>query len=143
MNLTVVTHLTYLAMSLPLTVWVAHTLHRHGARFLHDVFHGDTELADTVNSLLVIGWTLINLGYVALYLKTSQKIGQLSDVTEVVTQKVGVIAIVLGVMHLLNVYVFFRMRRRALDRLSPMPPVAANYSVDRHGAPLRPHHPSL
>ena len=51
MNLTVWTHLAYLAISLALTVWVARTLHRNGRIFLVDCFRGNTELADSVNHL--------------------------------------------------------------------------------------------
>lgn len=142
MNLTAVTHVMYLGIAVPLTVFVARTLHRHGKRFLLDVFHGDEDLAAAVNSLLVIGWTLVNLGFVGLYLKTTKAIDTASDVTETLSQKVGVIAVVLGAMHLLNVYVFFRMRRRALDRLNPTPPVRPDYTVEAAWIPAPPAPPA-
>ena len=63
------TYLIYLALSIGLTVWVARTLHTNGRRFLLDTFQGDGELADSVNRLLVVGFYLINLGFVALALK--------------------------------------------------------------------------
>ena len=37
--------------------------------FLVDVFHGNESLADSVNHLLVVGFYLINFGYVSLALK--------------------------------------------------------------------------
>ena len=42
MDLTVVAYLLYLAVTIPLTVWVGQALRRHGEVFLVDVFHGDT-----------------------------------------------------------------------------------------------------
>ena len=57
--------------SIGLTIWVARTLHRSGRIFLVDAFHGNAELADSVNHLLVVGLYLINVGYIALALTTS------------------------------------------------------------------------
>ena len=68
MTLIVWTQLAYLAISVALTVWVARTLHRNGRVFLVDCFHGNTELADSVNHLLIVGFYLINVGFVSLAL---------------------------------------------------------------------------
>ncbi|MBO0725496.1 MAG: hypothetical protein J2P52_07840, partial [Blastocatellia bacterium] len=68
MNHIVFTYLLYLAISVTLTIWVARTLHQNGRVFLVDVFHGNESLADSVNRLLVIGFHLINLGYISLTL---------------------------------------------------------------------------
>src|SRR5947209_19360890 len=69
MTIEIATYLLYLAISVALTVWVARTLHKNGRIFLVDVFHGNEPLADSVNHLLVVGFYLINLGYVSLALK--------------------------------------------------------------------------
>ena len=72
----VVTYCLYLAISICLTIWVARTLFHNGRIFLVDVFHGNESLADSVNHLLVVGFYLINFGYVTLALKLGY------DVTE-------------------------------------------------------------
>jgi len=61
MTLIIWTYLAYLGISIALTVWVARTLHKNGRIFLVDCFHGNTELADSVNHLLVVGFCLINV----------------------------------------------------------------------------------
>ena len=58
------TYLGYLTLSIAVTVWVARTLHRNGRAFLVDAFHGQESLADSVNHLLVVGFYLINLGWI-------------------------------------------------------------------------------
>ena len=68
MDQIVVTYLTYVAISIGLTAWVARTLFRNGSLFLLDVFGGDERMAKAVNHLLVVGFWLINLGYIALAL---------------------------------------------------------------------------
>src|SRR5258708_20295011 len=82
MNIEIVTYLLYLAISIALTVWVAHTLHKNGRIFLVDVLHGNEPLADSVNHLLVVGFYLINLGYVSLALKIGYTIANAQEVIE-------------------------------------------------------------
>jgi hypothetical protein len=121
--MTVVAYLVYLAVSVSLTVWVARTLSSNGRVFLADVLRGNTELADAVNRLLVVGFYLVNLGFVALYLKSGTAIDDARQVFEALSVKLGVVLLVLGVMHLGNVYVLSRIRRRGLLEREQYPPV--------------------
>src|ERR1043165_6985423 len=100
------TYLGYLLASVLLTVWVARTLHKNGRIFLVDAFGGNEPLADSVNHLLVVGFYLINIGYVALALKEAYEPTNLKAVLEVISHKVGVVLLVLGAMHFFNLAVF-------------------------------------
>lgn len=115
------TYIVYIALSIPLTVWVAHTLHKNGRVFLVDSFRGNELLADSVNHLLVVGFYLINIGYVALALREAVAPADLRQVLETVSRKVGVVMLVLGAMHFFNIFVFSKMRRRALLQSAPPP----------------------
>ena len=119
-----VSYLAYLAISLAATVWVATTLHRNGRVFLVDAFRGNTELADSVNHLLVVGFYLVNIGYVALALRTSLILHTTREAIELVSDKIGVVLLVLGCMHFFNLYVFNRLRNRNRPERfgSPFPP---------------------
>ena len=120
MNPTVVTYALYLTLALPLTIWVARTLHKNGRIFLVDCFHGDERLADSVNHLLVVGFYLINIGFVSLYLKVVDEVVAVRGVFEALSAKMGVVLLVLGAMHFFNLFVFTRLRRRAeLERSGP------------------------
>ncbi len=130
MNDTFLAYLIYLAVTVPLVVAVARTLHRHGALFLREVFHGNEPLADAVNHLLVVGFYLLNLGYVSLFLRTDESISGAEAVVELVSKKAGVVAIVLGVVHLANVWVFNRLHRNAvLQRQTELPLAADEYTT--------------
>lgn len=133
MNPTVWSYLWYLAVSVGLTVWVAQTLHKNGRIFLVDTFGGNEKLADSVNHLLVVGFYLINVGYVSLALKYGVKPENLQGAVEFFATKVGLVLVVLGVMHFFNMYVFSRMRRRALLHQAP-PPVAPRKFLGTQGA---------
>jgi hypothetical protein len=128
MNIKVVTYLLYLAISIGLTAWVARTLHRNGRTFLVDAFHGNEELADSVNHLLVVGFYLVNLGYVSLALKTTQSLDNAGQSIEALSRKVGLVLLVLGGMHFFNLYVFNKLRTRTTIGMAP-PPVEPNAYV--------------
>lgn len=120
MNETVLTYGLYLALAITLTIWVARTLHKNGRIFLVECFHGNTELADSVNHLLVVGFYLINIGFVSLYLKTTEDVLGARGVFETLSGKMGIVLLVLGAMHFFNLVVFTKMRKRA--HLATMPP---------------------
>ena len=113
------TYLIYLAISIALTIWVGRTLHKNGRVFLVDVFHGNDALADSVNHLLVVGFYLINFGYVSLALKLGYTIDTAEESVEALSVKIGMVLLVLGGMHLFNLFVFSRMRRRSMAHTQP------------------------
>ncbi len=124
MDLTVVTYVIYLLISIGLTVWVARTLSRNGRVFIGDVLQGNEKLADAVNQLLVVGFYLVNIGFVTLFLRSSKEIGNARGLFEALSVKLGVVLLVLGVMHLGNVWVLNKMRRRGIMERQQTPPVA-------------------
>lgn len=119
MNWLIITYVVYLLISIALTIWVARTLHRNGRIFLVDSFLGNEQLADSVNHLLVVGFYLINIGYVALALKYGAAAANAQEALETLSTKIGLVLLVLGGMHFFNLAVFARMRKRALSPKSP------------------------
>jgi len=113
MNYTILTYLCYLPISIALTVWVARTLFKNGRVFLIEIFHNNQELADSVNKLLIVGFYLINVGYATITLQVMDKIESYQRMIEILSFKVGAIILILGVIHFLNLYVFFKLRARS------------------------------
>ncbi|GJM25015.1 MAG: hypothetical protein DHS20C16_14300 [Phycisphaerae bacterium] len=112
---TSVTYGVYLAISVAITVWVARTLFRNGRIFLVDAFGGNTELADSVNHLLVVGFYLLNIGYVTTVLRFGAKPNDWVEAIEYTSTKVGMVLLVLGAMHFLNLYAFSKARKRGMS----------------------------
>lgn len=113
MNYSILTYGIYLPITILLTVWVAKTLFINGRVFLVDIFHGNTELADSVNKLLIVGFYLINVGYAVYTLRIIGDITSMQSVIERLSLKLGAIILILGGMHFFNLFVFFRLRNRA------------------------------
>src|SRR3954468_9865719 len=122
-------YVAYLTISIGLTIWVAKTLMRNGRVFLIDTFLENEALADSVNQLLVVGFYLINAGYVTLALKYGTRPNDLAEAIEALSTKVGLVLLVLGMMHFFNLYVFSRLRRRALLK-SQKPPVLPEQFIE-------------
>ncbi|MFE2097804.1 MULTISPECIES: hypothetical protein [unclassified Streptomyces] len=123
MDRIVIAYVIYLVVSISLTVWVARTLSHNGRVFLADVLQGNEKLADAVNHLLVVGFYLVNLGFVALFLTDNSDVGDTRAIFEVLSVKLGVVLLVLGAMHLGNVYVLNKIRRRGIMEREQQPPV--------------------
>ena len=112
----IITYVTYLVVSLIITVWVAHTLSTNGYLFMVDGFNGNEALARSVNHLLVVGFYLINMGYVSLALRFGTRPIDAAEMIEVLSTKIGLVLVVLGVMHFFNIRVITAFRDRHIGR---------------------------
>lgn len=125
MNHTIIAYGIYLPVAIAMTIWVARTLHRNGRVFLVQAFHGREDMADAVNHLLVVGFYLINLGFITATLRWGDKPATAQDAIEFVSTKVGVTLLVLGAMHFFNMFNFDKMRRKGIaGDARNVPPVA-------------------
>lgn len=94
-----------------------------------DAFSGNADLADSVNHLLVVGFYLVNAGFGTLALRTAAQVESVRSAIELVCDKFGLVLIVLGAMHFLNLYIFSRLRRRGQAELRPPFPADAHISI--------------
>lgn len=140
MDVKVWMYLVYLAVSIGLTVWVARSLSRNGLVFLEEVF-ADERLARAVNSLLVVGFYLLNLGYVTVAMRHRDPVTGTSQAMEELSLKVGLVLLVLGALHFFNVFALGRYRRGRLRQLATHPPVAPVARLAPPPAQPGPHAP--
>ena len=135
MTTAVYIYIAYIIASIAMTVWVARTLHKNGRIFLLDAFKDKEEMADSVNHLLVVGFYLINVGFILLFLRFGTKPETLVEGIEYIATKLGVVLLVLGFMHFFNMFNFNRMRKKGRSHavVGEMPPVitpVANRKTD-------------
>lgn len=107
----------YLIVTIAMTVWVANTLHHNGRVFLMDAFGGKDDMADSVNQLLKVGFYLVNVGFVLLFLNTGDTSpNTVNDIIRYLTTKLGVVLLVLGGMHFFNMFNISKMRSKGLQK---------------------------
>jgi hypothetical protein len=92
----------YLAITIGTTIWVAHTLSRNGIVFLEQCFGQDAELARSTNHLLVVGFYLVNIGFITLTLSLGDEPVTMTGAIRFLSSKVGLAVLVLGAMHFFN-----------------------------------------
>jgi hypothetical protein len=123
-------YLIYAATAVTLVVFLARTLHKNGQIFLEEAFE-QPDLAQAVNQLLVIGFYLLNLGYALLVYQLQPSYDSLTLAFNELIVKMGVLLLSLGVIHLLNMFVFWKIRagrergRKVRYTPPPMPQPAA------------------
>lgn len=110
MDVTVITYLVYIIISIGLIVWVGRTLFNNGRVFLLQVFD-EEEIADSINKLLLVGFYLINVGYMVYNLKIHKSVESMRIGIETLSIKIGMIILILGVMHFFNIFVLFKLKR--------------------------------
>jgi hypothetical protein len=123
MNTSLSIYIAYFLISLGMTIWVGRTLHQNGRLFLVDAFAGREEMADSVNHLLLVGFYLINLGFILVFLRVGLPPANLVEGVEYISTKLGIVVLVLGGMHFFNMFNFSRMRKKGT---APRPPVIRN-----------------
>ncbi len=115
MDYHVTSYLIYLPVTVALTAWVGHKLFKNGKVFLLDIFEQNHALAESINQLLLVGFYLINIGYAVYTLAIGGYITDAKEMIEMLSQKVGIIILILGAMHFGNIFIFYKLRRRHLD----------------------------
>jgi len=118
----IVIYVIYAAVAIGMTALLARTLFKAGAVFLDDVFDGNHRLAEAVNRLLVVGFYMLNLGY-GLFLLRAEPQETAFDAVAYLVNRLAILLVTLGVIHFINVLVFWRIRHRAEMSAAP-PPVA-------------------
>jgi hypothetical protein len=91
-----------LIIAIGITIWVAHTLASNGEVFLIDCFGHNPELARSTNHLLVVGFYLVNLGFITLTLSLGDEPKTVPEAVRFLSAKVGLAVLVLGAMHFFN-----------------------------------------
>lgn len=104
-------YLTYLALCVGITVWVARTLRTHGRVFLTDGHEEHRELSEALSHLLVVGFYLVNFGVISFALKSTQRTDTVPTAIEVLSNKVGLILLAIGAMHFVILITFASVRR--------------------------------
>jgi hypothetical protein len=119
-------YILYLAIAIAFTVWVARTLSGNGEVFLVECFGHDEVLAKSTNHLLVVGFYLMNLGFIFLALQFGRPPATLPDTVLFLSSKVGLAVLVLGAMHFFNMHAIATYGRKVAGWLRE-----GNYWQDR------------
>lgn len=109
---TVIAYSIYLPTTVLMTFFVAKSLFNNGKIFMLDIFKQREEIANSTNQLFETGFYLLNIGMAFLIIKM-YNIENTQTLFEQLSTKIGGFSIYLGIMLFLNLYLFFRGKRKA------------------------------
>ena len=104
---------SYIVITIGMTIWVARTLSTNGFVFLVEAFGARADLAQSINHMLVVGFYLVNIGFVLLALRFGIRPHDTPGAIEYVSTKVGLAMLILGTMHFTLMYVIAKYGRHA------------------------------
>lgn len=113
--MTILAYCLYLGIAISMTIWVAWTLSTNGKIYLIRCFGHDVELATSLNHLLVVGFYLVNLGFIALALSTAGVVETAPQLMRFLGWYVGIAVLVLGGMHFFNMGAVTRHGKKVAD----------------------------
>jgi len=105
----------YLPVAITLTLIVSRTLFRNSKIFMLDIFKGREEIANATNKLFETGFYLLNIGFALMILELNLFTNTYQALVEALSYKLGWFSIYLGAMLFLNLYFFFRGKRKAKE----------------------------
>ena len=105
-------YFAYLIAAIAMTIWVARTLSHNGEVFLIDCFGHDAVLARSTNHLLVVGFCLVNIGFILLTLQFGTEPKSWPEAIRFVAAKVGLAVLVLGCWHFFNMHMIAQYGRK-------------------------------
>ena len=114
-NYNLIAYLVYLPVVILMTIAVSNVLFKNGKIFMYDIFHQKEDIASATNSLFKIGFYLLNIGF-AMLIVYMTSIATTEDLIVRLSTKIGGFAIYLGIMLMLNLFLFMKGRRRSLQQ---------------------------
>lgn len=124
MSFLIWTYVIYTLTAVVLTAVLARTLYNNGTLFLQGVFADNHALARATNSLLVTGFYMLNLGYALMIFKTNGSAITTLQATETLVTKLGTLLLSLGVIHFVNMIVFWKIKKSTeVKQYMPPPPM--------------------
>ncbi|VXA95626.1 putative integral membrane protein [Flavobacterium sp. 9AF] len=105
----------YLPVALFLTYYVSKTLFQNSKIYMLDIFKGREDIALATNKLFETGFYLLNLGFALRILEINLYEDTYQSLIEKLSSKIGGFSIYLGIMLFLNLYLFFRGKRKATE----------------------------
>jgi len=106
-NFNELSYVIYLPITLFITIWVGKELHKNGRPLMRIAFKrfGYDSWVSPVNNSLLIGYYLLNIGNLLIFINSWEEIESAEQMINVIAKNIGIIIIILGLIHVLNMTV--------------------------------------
>jgi hypothetical protein len=111
-NYNIIAYCIYLPITFYITIVVGRICYQNGEVYLSRIINDHPDTVKAINSLLLVGYYLLNLGYAAITLSFWQQIHDIRGLIEILSGKLGTIIMFLGLMHFNNMLVTYIISKR-------------------------------
>jgi hypothetical protein len=101
----IVAYIIYLFITYIITVRVGKVFYKNGRHYILSIVHGDEQLTDFINKILLAGYYLMNLGYATIMLSFWKTVTSYADLIASVSSMTGRILLSLAIVHFANMYI--------------------------------------
>lgn len=95
-------YIIYLLLTWFITVHVGLIFYRNGKSYILNLLQGDEKLTLFINRILLVGYYLLNLGYVTISIRFWKTINTWTEVITSICTMTGKIMCILAVIHFFN-----------------------------------------
>lgn len=117
MNYNIIAYGIYLSITVFIIVVVGKTCYRNGNIYVLALIPEHADLCHRINSILLIGYYLINIGYATTTLISWQKINLLTELVEIIAMKTAIIMGILCLLHYLNIFIISNYIQKLIKQL--------------------------
>ncbi len=103
----IVAYIIYLFITYIITVRVGKIFYKNGRHYILSIVHGDEQLTDFINKILLAGYYLMNLGYATIMISLWKTITSFSNLIASVSSMTGRILLSLAIVHFTNMYIIY------------------------------------
>jgi hypothetical protein len=114
-NLIVRAYIVYLPVAVVLTFIVAKVFFKNSRIFMSDIFRGRLEIANSTNTLFEMGFYLLSIGFALSIMEIGRTTIDKQQFYEILSEKVGVLSVFLGIMVFFNLYMLFRGKKKSSE----------------------------
>ncbi|KFF19132.1 hypothetical protein [Chryseobacterium sp. JM1] len=107
----IVSYIIFLTVSSYITIDVGRRCFQTGKVYLEYLIH-DSVMCLTINRILLGCYYLLNLGYIAVNLAFWDRVSSLEEVIAVTAIRIGYIALILCVLHFMNIFTLYFLRNK-------------------------------
>lgn len=102
MTYNIIAYFIYASISIFTISYVGKVLHQNGRHFVLQIIPEEA-FCDYINNGLLVGYYLVNIGYVLFTLTSWHVIENLPQLLELIALKTGGIYLMLGILHFFNI----------------------------------------
>ncbi len=104
MNYNAIGYLIFFAEMFYIIGIIGWSFYINGKHYLEQFFPNDIHLIGSINRFLLIGYYLLNLGYIAISIQFWKQIYTLANLIETLAQQSGEIILILALAHYFNLF---------------------------------------